>query len=128
MSLKFTIHGTPVPQGRPRFTRVGKGVRTYDPAKSKAWKELIKWQAIENRVEPMEGPLLMRLKFILRKPKYLPRRVIHHIKKPDLDNLIKGVKDGLEGVAFHNDSQIVALNASKEYGEEPRVEVIIEEV
>ena len=48
--------------------------------------------------------------------------------KPDLDNIIKAVLDGCNGVVFRDDKQVVSIHAAKEYGEAPGVEVIIEEV
>jgi Holliday junction resolvase RusA-like endonuclease len=123
--IHFTVYGSPVAQGRPRFARIGNHVRAYDPGKSKSWKETVKWQAIENRVRLMEGPLHMILHFRLPRPKSLPKKVLHHTKKPDLDNLVKGVKDGLKGVCYLDDSQVIRLAATKEYGEQPGVEVRI---
>ena len=35
------------------------------------------------------------------------------VKKPDLDNLIKLVKDGCSGIAFLDDNQIVKVAAEK---------------
>lgn len=47
--------------------------------------------------------------------------------KPDIDNVIKAVLDGLNGVAYADDSQVVALSASKCYSDDPRVVVIVED-
>ena len=48
--------------------------------------------------------------------------------KPDLDNVIKAVLDGCNGVAYLDDKQIVELNATARYAETPGVRVVIEEV
>jgi Holliday junction resolvase RusA-like endonuclease len=47
-------------------------------------------------------------------------------KKPDLDNLIKGIKDGCNKIIWHDDSQIVDMTMRKFYSEQPRAEVMIE--
>ena len=44
------------------------------------------------------------------------------IKKPDSDNLAKICLDALNGIAYPDDSQIVALTVNKYYSKEPRVE------
>lgn len=47
----------------------------------------------------------------------------------DLDNLIKSVLDGLNGIAYKDDSQIVKFGEmTKEYAEEDRVEISIKEI
>ena len=91
------IKGPPVAQGRPRFARIGAGVRTYDPAKSSDWKKDIAWQAKEQGARMMEGPLRMELIFYLPRPKSLPKKVQYHTKKPDLDNFLKSLLDGSKG-------------------------------
>jgi Holliday junction resolvase RusA-like endonuclease len=58
----------------------------------------------------------------------LPKRLVQHIKKPDLDNFVKAVKDALKGLVYRDDSQIVRLAASKDYGDPLRVEIRIEEL
>ena len=50
------------------------------------------------------------------------------VKKPDMDNIVKAIADSLNDLAYHDDSQIVETTVEKFYGEEPRVEVVIEDV
>ena len=49
-------------------------------------------------------------------------------KKPDCDNIEKIICDSLNAICFHDDAQIVDIKLTKEYGEEPRVEVSIKEI
>jgi Holliday junction resolvase RusA-like endonuclease len=46
--------------------------------------------------------------------------------KPDWDNVGKIVCDALNGVAWHDDAQIVDAHVEKRYGIEPMVCVVIE--
>lgn len=45
---------------------------------------------------------------------------------PDLDNLVKGIKDGCTKIIWHDDAQIVEMVVRKFYGMQPRAEVKIE--
>ena len=49
-------------------------------------------------------------------------------KKPDVDNVAKIILDGLNCIAWDDDTQVVDLSVSKYYSEEPRVSVMIEEI
>lgn len=48
-------------------------------------------------------------------------------KKPDLDNVLKSVLDGLQGVAYKDDKNITNARIRKRYGEEPRLEIYMTE-
>ena len=48
--------------------------------------------------------------------------------KPDTDNYIKSTLDGLNGLLWADDNQIVDLVASKFYSDRPRVEIEVEEL
>ena len=115
--MKYTIliHGIPAAQQRPRFFRRGSKVGAYDPQRSKSWKEIVRWSAVEAGVPILPGPLKVTLFFLLPRPKSLPKKVTEHTRKPDLDNLIKSVLDALKGIAFKDDAQIVSLRATKAY-------------
>lgn len=43
--------------------------------------------------------------------------------KPDTDNVAKIVLDALNGIAYHDDAQIVQLTVLKRYSTEPKVKV-----
>lgn len=111
----FRIYGNPVAQGRPRFYRAGNRVGVYDPDKSKSWKNNVISQTIDRKPEFYKGAIHMTLHFLMPRPKSLPKKVIHHIKRPDLDNLAKSIKDALTGICFKDDSQIVSLMVTKKY-------------
>ena len=131
--LSFFITGSSVAQGRPRFRRTGNSVHTYDPAKSKSWKESVRWQCIEfmrkEKKGMIEGAIHADLVFLLPRPKSLPKKVKDHVKKPDLENLEKSILDALEGIAYKNDSQICKKSTMKLYETKiPGVSVILKKV
>lgn len=116
MVITFKILGIPVPKGRPRFTRVAGFVRTYTPLKTHRWEKIVRGQAVSYRPKYLwEGPITMSLTFMMPRPKSMPKKVVYHIKKPDLDNLAKSVKDALQGIIYKTDSQIIILNLEKKY-------------
>ena len=125
MRTSLIVYGNPVAQARPKFARQGKFVRCYDPEKSRSFKETVKWQAIEQKAVMLTGALEMWLIFYLQRPKSLPKKVVFHTKKPDLDNLVKIIKDALEGICYANDSQISLSREEKLYSDKPRVEILI---
>jgi Holliday junction resolvase RusA-like endonuclease len=48
-------------------------------------------------------------------------------KKPDIDNYIKLLFDGMNGIIYKDDCQIVALEATKVYGTIGLVQVVVME-
>lgn len=49
------------------------------------------------------------------------------LKKPDMDNIVKVVADALNGVAYHDDTQIVLVEAKKVYSAIEGLDVTVEE-
>lgn len=135
-SLTFHVDLNPVPKGRPRFSKVGGFVRSYTPKKTSDYEAQVK--AIAQSVmacEPLETPLAAFLYFRLPIPKSYSKKRIQAcleglerpIKKPDLDNLAKSVLDGLNGVVYKDDSQLVSLHITKVYANNPGVDVMVRE-
>ena len=85
--------------------------------------------------EPLETPLKITIKAYFGMYKsYTKKKRIACLagqevptKKPDIDNIVKGIMDSLNGVIYHDDKQVIQLVAFKAYAEKPRVEVTVEE-
>lgn len=125
--MRFFVDGIPVAQARPRFARLGNHVKAYDPAKSKDWKAYVAMVARSKGVRVRQGALRVSMSFSFLKPKSAKKRA-HHTVRPDLDNLVKGCKDALTGIAWVDDSQVVEIEARKFYGDTPGVEIEVVEI
>lgn len=133
--IRFEILGEPRGKGRPRFRNLGKFVQTYTDDKTVAYENLVRLSYQNMCTESyMDGQALFAKIFILqaipksvskKKEKEMIMDVIRPVKKPDIDNILKSIFDGLNGVAFKDDTQIVELNVSKHYSNEPMVLVKI---
>ncbi|MED4453083.1 RusA family crossover junction endodeoxyribonuclease [Metabacillus fastidiosus] len=52
----------------------------------------------------------------------------YHTKKPDTDNLVKGVFDALNKLVWQDDNQVAKVTAVESYGEVPGMEIVINEL
>jgi len=134
--VTFTIPGEAVGKGRPRFIRATG--RTYTPEKTARYENLVRVcyaQQVGNRMFDREIPLYMHVDIYMQVPKSVSKRKremmlagkILPTKKPDCSNILKAIEDGLNAVAYHDDSQIVAVTVTKRFGEQPGVQVRIRE-
>jgi Holliday junction resolvase RusA-like endonuclease len=72
---------------------------------------------------------LPRPKYLIWKKKQMPYAFSD--KRPDIDNLVKSVVDGLKGIAFNDDAQIAILHSTKGYhsgGQKPKTIIIVEQL
>ena len=136
--IRFTVHGTPKPQPRPRaFARNGTA-RVYDPATAEGWKSAIAEAARSHCPrEPWRGAVSVRIAFGFARPKAHYRTgkyegelragaPEHHLHKPDCDNLAKAVLDAMTLLGFwRDDCQVVVLNVTKCYWPSGGVEVTV---
>ena len=88
-----------------------------------AWRKVIADAALVAGCKPIDSPIIISMRFILKRPKSVTRK--HPTVPPDSDKLVRGCFDALTGIAYKDDSQVIKLTASKEYGEIPGVEVEI---
>ena len=135
LMITFRLDGTPVPKGRPRFSKAGGFVKTYTDAKTKTYEKLVTFSAKQamGSSEPLKTALDAFLYFSIPIPKsYSKKRTeacLSGLERPikkDLDNLCKSVLDGMNKIVYEDDGQIVALHCTKVYGD-PFVEVLIKE-
>lgn len=130
----FSVYGEVVPKGRPRFTRQG---RTYTPKKTHDYESEVAMMAKSamGSSEPLETPVAVYIYVNLPIPQsYSKKRTEACLsgserpaKKPDLDNAIKSVLDGMNGIVYKDDSQIVSLHATKRYDTIASVHVCVKE-
>ncbi len=131
--VMFMVPGEPVGKERPRIGRVGAHARMFTPAKTANYEGLIAHsgqQAMAGRAL-FEGPVLVELDIALSIPQSMSKKrkalalagQLHPTKKPDLDNVQKAIYDGLNGVVWKDDVQVVKAVVGKRYGETPGVRV-----
>lgn len=117
--VTFQVFGVAQPKGSTKaFVPKGwtRAVVTSDNAKAKGWQQLVAERAQAFASDGLfVGPVSLSVTFLLPRPKSLPKRVVSHTKKPDLDKLVRATKDALKGVLYGDDAQVVTLQASKVY-------------
>lgn len=133
MKKQFTVYGRAVPKARPRVTKSG---HTYTPKTTKEYEARVQ-EAYRKRygmdMFPDKTPLAMLVEFSYTPPKSWSkvkrekaiRREVFPTSRPDVDNLLKSIEDALNGVAYRDDSQIVALTSRKVYGKEDKAKIMI---
>lgn len=128
MIVRFQVPGLPQGKGRARF---GNG-RTYTPQKTVAYEGLISMaaqQAMAGR-DLIAGPVHLVVTAVFPIPASWSKKrraeAQWHTGKPDGDNMLKAVGDGLNGIAFKDDSQIVCAKVTKQYGDKPGLDVLVE--
>lgn len=132
--VSFVVLGTPVGKGRPRFARRGNFIATYTPEKTVKFEELVKFSYVYSGQKSFGAdiPLSVNIKAYFPFPKSAPKKFVAlgeppFTHKPDCDNIAKSVLDALNGVAFHDESQVSKLVIHKFYSQEPRTEITISE-
>ena len=118
--VSFRVVGIAQPKGSTRaFIPKGwsRPIITSTNPNLKDWQQSVAGAAQQHVTELFVGPVELSVWFFLPRPKSLPRNVVAHLKKPDLDKLVRAVKDALTGVAWRDDSQVVTLHAVKVYAE-----------
>lgn len=134
--IRFVVPGCPVGKGRPRFVR--KTGRTYTPEKTVRYENFVGICYMEQVGKPPINagfPLRMTINIFQQIPKSASKKkreqmlqgVVRPTKKPDCSNVQKAVEDGINKIAYADDSQIVETQVFKYYSDTPRVEVEIQE-
>lgn len=136
-SLEFVVWGDPKPKGRPRFINKGKFVSTYTPRETRNYEAQIRQAYTEtNGTMKVSGALHAEITAVFDIPKSATKKKkelmatgqIYCKNKKDCDNLAKTVLDALNGLAYHDDNQVVELYAKKMYGLTPCIKVKLQEL
>lgn len=136
--VSFTIPGSPVGKGRPRFARRGKKVVTYTPEETASYENLVKLYAslaMKGRAA-IGGAVAVSIGLFLTPPASWSKKKqadalnggIFPTSKPDLDNCIKGIFDACNEIIWLDDKQAVDLSVRKRYSIVARAIVEITEL
>ena len=122
-------------KGRPRFARQGTFVKTYTDAKTLTYEKSIQTCAKQamGSTSPLIGAVAAYLHIgIPIPPSYSKTRqkaciegLERPTKKPDIDNIVKAVLDGMNGIVYLDDKQVVDLHLTKVYSETEGIDILI---
>lgn len=133
MRWTFTVPGEPKGKGRPRFSRASG--RAYTPRETEIYEARV---AMEFNAEypddvRTDKPVELWVTACHSIPKSWSKKKKAAAvgkpctKKPDADNILKAICDGLNGLAYRDDAQICEVHLTKIYGDAPFVRVTIAE-
>lgn len=136
--VQFVVPGNPVGKGRHKTARRGKFLTHYTPEKTANYESLVAHAAhvaMSGR-SLISGPVAMELDIRLQIPKSWSKKkqeqaaegLVAATKKPDCSNVLKAIEDGMNGVVYNDDVQIVKSSQSKRYSQTPGVVVIVREL
>lgn len=130
--VSITLPGEPVGKGRPR---VGRSGTLYTPAKTRAFEAALALQAkAAVRGRRLDGPISVQIWAAVGIPESWSKKrkaaalaqEERPTRRPDVDNFIKAALDGLNGIVWADDSQVVDIRASKFYSDKPYLRIDVE--
>lgn len=141
--VRFTVPGPPKPlqRNRHRIARKKDGtqfIANYLPAESRSEQGAVRMfasQAMAGK-PPLEGPLELRMTAFMPVPaswsgvkqRKAMDGVILPSGRPDVDNLVKLVLDGVSKIVMRDDAQIVSMHVWKAFSDMPRVVVEVRRI
>lgn len=124
-TIRFTVPGTPVGKGRPKFARRGNFVTTYTPEKTASYENLVRVKAEEAMQghAVIDGPVSVEIALYVTPPASWSQKKqraalageIFPTTKPDVDNVLKGIMDACNEIVFADDKQAVDVRVIKRY-------------
>lgn len=133
--ISFVVSGPPVAKGRPRLTTRGGFARAYTPDKTRKFETIVAdaARAAVGPVDPYGGPVELEAHFFIPIPKSWSKRdklaaiegKLQPQSKPDIDNYLKAIADGMNSIVYVDDCQIVSVRLTKRYGDDPGVAVSV---
>jgi len=132
--ITIELDGDIVAKGRPRFTTVNGYPRTYTPKKTENFETYVAMMTKQVIKQPLEQPVGVDIIVKKRPPKSWSKKKkrqavegkVAPTAKPDLDNYGKSIIDGMNNVAFKDDSYITELNQQKIYADKDGAEIHIQ--
>jgi crossover junction endodeoxyribonuclease RusA len=141
--FKFVVLGRPQPKGSTvsfRSASTGRTVTRSSNPRLAGWERAVALAALEARVPMLSGPVEVEIYFRFARPTdhyHKSRKRGYDIfcgrapfyawvnKRNDLDKLLRATFDGMSGVCFEDDSQVVSVIARKIYTQSEECAAIV---
>lgn len=120
----FVIEGEPVGKGRPRWSDghmyTPKKTREYEAKVRRAYESAggVKFEDDDHIGVVINAFFKIPKSFTGGKRTAAMHKMVRPTKRPDVDNVIKSILDGLNGVAYADDKQVVDVVCRKYYSED----------
>ncbi len=131
-TISFFVPGIPAPGGSKKFVGFAKSTGRailVDAAgqRNKDWRASVATVAAAcmSGVAPLEGPLAVRLTFLMPRPKGHRKpsgdmrngAPMYPTSRPDALKLARSAEDAMTGIVWRDDAQTVRLEAEKHYAD-----------
>jgi Holliday junction resolvase RusA-like endonuclease len=120
--VALVIPGKPFAKQRHRVGAIAGRARAFNTKANVQFEDTVKTIALRHFPAPLEGAVRVTISATFvpaeswskkKRAEFLHRP---HTQRPDLDNLAKAIKDGLNRVAWGDDSQVAELHCRKVWG------------
>ena len=140
-SLEFIVECKAAPQGSMSGVAIVRDdgspgtIFKSDNKRTHPYRNEVGWAALRAKaaaglhellLAPAGLPVRVAITFVFARPKSAPATRSRPIVKPDLDKLARSTADGLTGVLYEDDSQVVDYELHKIYGTPERVHIRVE--
>lgn len=131
MAVTFEIPGKPFAKQRHRSTKRG---NSYTPKETVSFERTVGMIAMQHFKAPLEGPVSVQVIAIFEPAKSWSKKKRAaamgqpHTQKPDKDNVEKAILDGLNRIAYADDSQVSYGSCGKSWGEKARTIVTVSQL
>lgn len=132
--ITIDVPGEPFAKQRPRAAKKGRYITVYTPRETKLYEEKVRkiYNSMYGSFQ-LEGALTANIEGHFSVPSSVSKKKqqdmldgkIPHTKKPDCDNMGKVCLDGLNNIAYNDDSSINKLIISKQYSETAKTRITI---
>jgi Holliday junction resolvase RusA-like endonuclease len=114
----------PVPKGRPRFANG----HAYTPKTTREYEYTIAQEYLLKGLKKHLGAISIFITFNYRIPTSRMKELKHGqicTEKADIDNLVKGILDSLNGIAYLDDKQVYKVVAEKKWADSHSIDIMI---
>lgn len=127
MDITIRLDGKPKGKDRPRFSR---GF-VYTPKKTLEYENMIKETFIENapkNFRVIEKDVPIKLDVVVNQKKGKQSKKTYPTLKPDIDNILKIIMDGLNGVCYQDDSQVINVKIHRVFSDDNYITVRLQSI